>query len=319
MFLFLLLCLLQENLEYSYQGEIKFYESVAGQVTSEKSVQYFSKNGKLHLEEVENQFFILGPDENVYVMNDMNINLFFDRTFFAKSKEISRLLMPGHIWEQVEKIHEEDPGWDKEEMTIDGLDILSVSTSQESWEKEGVKTTYWLHKEYRLPIRRERVQQGAKNELIDIIEINIQKKELDDHLFEPPTINKNYSVSQSSKSENDLFFLPKKILGTSKRKVLFLADETNGDSVVKGVFSRYLSEEKDGYVYLVYFKEEIENRNFKIFKRALDLDLEGWSAMLPKTKEGWGVRVLSNYPKPTLLKHLRTLWGESSHQSQEDK
>ena len=28
MFLFLLLCLLQENLEYSYQGEIKFYESV---------------------------------------------------------------------------------------------------------------------------------------------------------------------------------------------------------------------------------------------------------------------------------------------------
>ena len=202
---------------------------------------------------------------------------------------------------------------------IDELDILSVSTSQESWEEKGVKTTYWLHKEYRLPLKRERTRKNKKSELIDVIEINIEKEDLDDELFEPPVKNTDYSISQSPKSETGSFFIPQKILGAEKKKVLFLFEETEENSTLKGVFSRYMSEEKDSYVYLVYFKEGIENKNFKIFKRALDLDMEGWSAVLPQTKEEWSVRILSNYPKPTLLKHLRVLWGGINPPVQEGK
>ena len=315
----LILLFIQETLEYSYKGEIKFYQNIENGIENEKSVRYFSKNGKLHLEELENQFFILSPIDNIYVMNDINVNLFFDRDFFPKNKEISRLLMPGYIWKQVAEIDEGNPDWDKEEVIVDGLDILSVSTSQESWEEKGVKTTYWLHKEYRLPLRRERVRKNKKDELTDVIEINIQKEDLDDGLFEPPIKNTDYSISQSAKSETDPFFIPQKILGAEKKKVLFLFEEMEESSKLKGVFSRYLSEEKDSYVYLIYFEEEIENKNFKIFKRALDLDLEGWSAVLPQTKEEWNVRILSNYPKPTLLKHLRVLWSGFNPPIQEDK
>ncbi len=315
----LLLFLAQETLEYSYRGEIKFYQNVDDRIENEKNVRYFSKNGKLHLEELENQFFILSPIENIYVMNDINVNLFFDRDFFPRSKEISRLLMPEYIWNQVAEIGEEDPDWNKEEVIVDELDILSVSTSQESWEEKGVKTTYWLHKEYRLPLKRERTRKNKKSELIDVIEINIEKEDLDDDLFEPPVKNTDYSISQSPKSETGSFFIPQKILGAEKKKVLFLFEETEENSTLKGVFSRYMSEEKDSYVYLVYFKEGIENKNFKIFKRALDLDMEGWSAVLPQTKEEWSVRILSNYPKPTLLKHLRVLWGGINPPVQEGK
>jgi len=319
MFIALLLFLVQEILEYSYKGEIKFYQNVENRIENEKNIRYFSKNGKLHLEEFEGRFFILSPVENIYIMNDINVNLFFDRDFFPRNKEISRLLMPEYIWKQVAEIGEENPHWEKEEVVVDGLEILSISTSQESWEEQGVKTTYWLHKEYQLPLRRERTRKSKKDELVDVIEIKIQEEDLDDSLFEPPVKNTDYSISQSPKSETGSFFIPQKILGSEKKKVLFLFEETEGNSKLKGVFSRYLSEEKDSYIYLIYFKEEVENKNFKIFKRALDLDLEGWSAVLPQTKEEWSVRILSNYPKPTLLKHLKVLWSGVNPPAAEDR
>ncbi len=310
MFLFLFLFLIEETIPYSYRGEIKFYQNIQGRTINEKSIKYFSKNGNIRLEEDDDNFFILGPKENIYIMSDIDVNLFFDRTFFPQNKEMARLLMPGYVWDQVKNIPQEDGDWEKEDLVIDDVDILSVFNSEDSWEKNGVKTTYWLHKEYQLPIRRERVKEQSEK-LIDVIEINIEEENLEEGVFFPPKQHVDYIISKFSKSLSHKFFVPEKILGAKKQEAIFLSTKAAEEGGIKGLFLRYLSEEKDSYVYLIYFEDQTRNQNFRILKKALDLDLEGWAAMLPQTQKGWSVRVLSNYPKPTLLKHLKMLWNEN--------
>ena len=58
---------------------------------------------------------------------------------------------------------------------------------------------------------------------------------------------------------------------------------------------------------MVYFQQDAKNENFKIIKKSFDLDLDGWLMDLPKITDGWNLKILSNYPKPILRQHLKTL------------
>lgn len=301
--LLILLSLFQ--IENSFYGEIKFYKKNQKTIVERNELRYFTKNNAIRLEEKENEFFLLGESDNVYVLQDMNTNIFFEKALFPGNKEILNLLEPGYVWDRVAEISPDNGQWIKEEGVFNDVEIMKISNSDTYFEEQGSKTTYWLHREYKLPVRRERVALNEGYSLTDVIEISINKKELGDDLFVAPENNKNYKITAKNTKKD--FFLPAEILGTTRQRTFYLNTHKLEEEETKGVFVSYLSKEKDTYIYMVYFQQDAKNENFKIIKKSFDLDLDGWLMDLPKITDGWNLKILSNYPKPILRQHLKTL------------
>ncbi|MBE23407.1 MAG: hypothetical protein CME22_06955 [Gemmatimonadetes bacterium] len=302
----LLLILLNTfQVENSFYGEINFYKKNQKTTLEKNELRYFAKKNSIRLEEEEGEFFLLGESDNVYVLQDINTNIFFEKALFPGNKEIFNILKPGYVWDKVSAIPPDSDQWVKKEDVFNNVEIVTISNSDTYFEEQGFKTTYWLHREYKLPIRRERVVLNEGYPLTDIIEISINKEELSDDLFMAPEGNKNYKITARNTKKD--FFLPEEILGIGKQKTFYLNTHKLEEEETKGVFTSYLSEEKDTYIYMVYFQQDLKNENFKIIKKSFDLDLDGWLMDLPEITDGWNLKILSNYPKPILRQHLKTL------------
>ncbi len=301
----LLILLSVFQVENSFYGEINFYKKNQKTIIEKNELRYFAKNNSIRLEEKKNEFFLLREDGNVYVLQDINTNIFFEKSLFPGSKEIFNLLKPGHVWGKVAEISPDDDEWIKKEDIFNDVEIVTVSNSNTYFEEQGFKTTYWLHKEYKLPMKRERVTLNEGYSLTDVIEISINEEELSDDLFVAPENNNNYKITTKTTKKD--FFLPGEILGTTKQRAFYLNTHKLEDEETKGAFVSYLSKEKDAYVYMVYFQHGLKSENFKIIKKSFDLDLDGWLMDLPEITDGWSLKILSNYPKPILRQHLKTL------------
>ena len=141
--LLILLSLFQ--VENSFYGEIKFYKKNQKTIVERNELRYFTKNNAIRLEEKENEFFLLSESDNVYVLQDMNTNIFFEKALFPGNKEILNLLEPGYVWDKVAEISPDNGQWIKEEGVFNDLEIMKISNSDTYFEEQGSKTTYWVH------------------------------------------------------------------------------------------------------------------------------------------------------------------------------
>ena len=246
---------------------------------------YLFQQGGVHHVFPDHKFFLLLPQTDVLLENQVRL---------------TRLLSPGAFWESA---HGRSVLSGAEEIVQDGQTLLLVTSLDSLWEEKGVRMTYWLDPQRRIPVRR--IVERKVNPLPDILQVNLAETPPDESVFEIPDDYTPLHVENLLPSEELPSWVlthPSNLSLQSVRR-LFISTTSSPPSPLAWVLY-YQGKEPGRFVGVVWLRTG--DHPFAPLLKVLSkpfVQESGLSAR-PYSSEGWEGRIITNLPFPSVFSWL---------------